>query len=247
MSNYLSNTFNQAFIGISKNVTKLNNNFYGSYDEFKAICNEINLKNIPVVLYMHGSSGLGTGERYRKWIVENTNFIFFAPNSFALKNRPVYRSPDKIKKYNKVHKLRHKELEYNLKKIKKINFTDNNNIFLMGNSEGAVTSSMYNKYVFKGRIITAFSCENCYFINDYKIGAKKYEPILNIIGNEDEYFSNKSNFNINYNVDGNSLKTLENHKNAKIVILPKAKHDLTSNIYTKYEILNFLKIWYNNS
>jgi len=113
----------------------------------------------------------------------------------------------------------------------------------MGNSEGGLASAIFKSKKFRGRIVTAFSCESTYFYKNFQLGSKKSEPFLNIIGTHDEYFSKNSKFNKDYKVTGNGIEKLKNYKNAKVVILPKAKHDLTLNIYVKDEILNFLRLW----
>lgn len=93
-----SDTFKYAFVGIPKEVAGINNDFYGTYDEFLEQYPNVEFKKkIPIVLYMHGSSGLYTGDRYRRYIVEQVGALFFAPNSHKLRNRPTYSSPVKEK------------------------------------------------------------------------------------------------------------------------------------------------------
>lgn len=110
----------------------------------------------------------------------------------------------------------------------------------MGSSEGAHAVSKYKGNEFKGRIIAAYSCEKNYYSNDFKIGAKKKDPILNIIGTQDEYFSSYSKYE-NKEVTGNCASALLKYKNAKVVILPKTKHNVIENQYTIPEVINFLK------
>jgi len=236
--------FKYAYIGIPKGVGGLKKPYFGTLNNFlKAHPNFKSKKSIPTLFYMHGSAGFSKGETYRKWIVNEANFIFFAPNSFKIKKRPTYKTPSSIKKYEKVHRLRQAEIIYNLKKIKKLEFIDFDKLFLMGNSEGGLACAAYKGNEFKARIVTAFSCENSYYSKDFKIGSKKYEPFLNIIGTHDEYFANDSIPNKKYEVQGHCTQALKNFPKAKVVLLPKTKHDITKNIYVKDEILNFLKLW----
>jgi hypothetical protein len=113
----------------------------------------------------------------------------------------------------------------------------------MGNSEGALAAAAYTGKEFKGRVVVAYSCENGYYSKNFKIGAKKNEPFLNIIGTQDEYFSKNSQPNKNYEVQGHCTKALKKFPYAKVVILPQTRHDITKNIYVKNEITNFLKFW----
>lgn len=242
----IDDTYKYAYIGIPKSLGNIKKNFFGTLDEFKRKYPNFRAKKkLPLVLFMHGSAGLSKGEIYKRYIVSEAKCIFFAPNSFKIKKRPTYLSPMPLKKYEKVHKLRQVELDYNLKKVLKLDFIDKKNIFLMGHSEGGVAASIYKSKSVKARIITAFSCEHSYFYENIKLGSRDDEPFLNIIGTDDEYFARDSILNRDYNVDGHGVLTLQNNINAKIVVLGKTRHDITQNIYVKDEIINFLKLWKN--
>ncbi|MEA2019726.1 MAG: dienelactone hydrolase family protein [Campylobacterota bacterium] len=242
--NNFKGTYKDAYVGFPKGFGGIKKPYYGTFSEFKKKHPNIKVeKTYATVLYMHGSSGLYRGEVYRKYIVEDLGYIFFAPDSYKIKNRPTYESPAKHSLYEKVHKIRIAEIAYNHKKLKKLDFIDNKNIFLMGNSEGGLAVAIYKEGNFRARIVTAFSCESSYFYKNFKLGCKKSEPFLNIIGTHDEFFSQDSYLTKKYKVNGNGIEKLKNYKNAKVVVLPKAKHDLTQNIYVKDEIVNFLKLW----
>ncbi len=237
-------SFKYAYIGVPKGYGGLKQPFYGTYDEFKKIYPNFKVKKkIPTVLYMHGSSGLYKGDTYRKYIVEDVKAIFFAPNSFKIKNRPTYESPTKLSKYLKVHRVRQAEISQSLKQLKKLDFIDSDNLFLMGNSEGGLAAAIFKSKTFKGRIITAFSCESSYFYENFKLGSSKDEPFLNIIGTHDQFFSKNSKLNEIYKMQDHGIDTLKKYTNAKIVILSKTRHDITLNAYVKDEIINFIKLW----
>ncbi|QKJ24267.1 hypothetical protein [Poseidonibacter lekithochrous] len=239
-----SKTYKSAFIGIPKGFGGLEEDYFGTLKKFKKLYPNFKAKNkIPTVLFMHGSAGLNKGVKYREWIVKEAKFIFFAPNSFIVKNRPTYETPTKLANYEKVHKFRQAEIHYNLEKLQKISFIDINNIFLMGNSEGGLAAASFKGREFKGRIITAYSCENSYYSKNFEIGANKDEPFLNIIGTHDQYFANEAKATEDHEVQGHCTKALMKHKNAKVIILPQTKHDITTNIYVKDDIINFLKFW----
>jgi hypothetical protein len=239
-----SHSYKYAYIGIPKGFGGLKKPFYGTLKEFKKRYPNFTAKEqIPTVFFMHGSAGLRKGQTYRKWIVEEARFIFFAPNSFKIDCRPTYETPTKLRKYEKVHDFRKAEIYYNLERLKQVSFIDLNNLFLMGNSEGGLAAAAFKGRAFKGRIITAYSCENGYYSSDFKLGAKKSEPFLNIIGTHDEYFSNDSTVNKKYDVQGHCTKALISHKNAKVILLPQTKHDITQNIYVKDDIIHFLRFW----
>jgi hypothetical protein len=233
--------FKYAFVGIPKEFLGSKKSFYGTYKEFlEKYPNFKPKQKIPLVLYMHGSKGLGNGDFFRKLITKKIKAIFFAPKSFAIQNRPIYNSPAKQSEYKKVHQLRQGEIKYCLKKFKKIKFIDKKNLFLMGSSEGALATAIFKSNRFKSRIILSFSCENTYFYPKFKSKISKDEPVLNIMGSCDEFFGYHSKLNKNHNIKGHSIDTFRNHKNAKIVILSNTKHNITSNTYVENEIVSFL-------
>jgi hypothetical protein len=241
-------TYKYAYIGLPKGFNGLSKSYFGTLNSFLNQHPNFKTKEkLPILFYMHGSAGFSKGESYRKWIVNEANFIFFAPNSFKIKNRPTYKTPTSIKKYEKVHKLRQAEIVYNLKKLKSLEFIDFKNLFLMGNSEGGLAAAFYKGKEFKARIVTAYSCENGYYSKDFKIGARRYDPFLNIIGTHDEYFAKDSKPSKDYDVQGHCTQALKKFPNAKVVILPQTKHDITKNIYVKSEITNFLNLWTKKS
>ncbi|MGM0518573.1 MAG: dienelactone hydrolase family protein [Campylobacterota bacterium] len=234
--------FDDAFIGVPKEFINEKEPFYGTLKTFLNKYKNIDLSNTTTVFFMHGSAGLKKGTVYRKWLV-NQGFIFFAPNSFKVQKRPTYETPAKLKKYEKVHTFRQAEIHYCYERLSELNFIDTKKLFLMGNSEGGLAAAAYKGKEFKGRVITAYSCENGYYSKDFKIGASKSEPILNIIGTHDEFFSNESKPTKKYEVQGHCTDALRKYPNAKVIILPQTKHDITTNIYVKNDILNFLNLW----
>ncbi len=242
--NNFKDTYKYAYIGIPKGFGGLKEPYYGTLNKFKKKYPNFKVdKKIPTLIFIHGSKGLTKGKIYRKWVVEEAGFIFFAPNSFKIENRPTYNTPAKMSAYEEVHKLRQAEIHYNLGKLKNVSFIDEEHLFLMGNSEGGLAAAAYKGREFKARIITAYSCENGYYSKDFKLGAKKNEPFLNIIGTHDEYFGKNSKPNENHEIKGHCTKALMKYKNAKVIILPQTKHDITTNIYVKEDIIHFLKFW----
>jgi len=237
--------YTKAYIGIPKGYGGLNEPFIGFMDEFvESYPNFAPTIKIPTVLYMHGSGDFVRGDTYRDWIVKDLGFAFICPHSHIIPNRPRYISPAPKNEYKKVHRLRQAEIKYTSKKMRKLPWVDTQKMFLMGNSEGALATGIYQGNEFRARIILAWSCEDGYYSDDTEIGGHTDEPILSIIGTEDEYFGVDSKFaHPKHKIQGHCIEALLEHANSKVVVLPKTKHNLTDNPYTKYEIINFLKFW----
>ena len=68
-------------------------------------------ERVPVVVFMHGSSGLGLkaiGE-WNQWLAEQ-GIASVAPDSFALPDRLTYKSPISPDVYERIHALRLSEV-----------------------------------------------------------------------------------------------------------------------------------------
>jgi len=96
--------YNSAYIGIPKGVLGIAEPFYGTYQEaLKKIPNLKNYtKKLPAVIYMQGYRTFRLGDKIRKWVTE-AGYLFFAPNSYALKNRPTYNLVAPQKFLEKIH------------------------------------------------------------------------------------------------------------------------------------------------
>lgn len=234
-------SFKKAFIGIPKGVGGLKKPYYGRLDKFLKKYPDFKSMPVPTVLYMHGSSGFLKGKKYRKWIVQKSKMAFIALNSYAVKYRPTYISRDSKDVYEEVHMFRQAELKQSYKKLKELKFIDSKNLFLMGNSEGALAAGICKNEAFKGRILVSWGCEAGYYGRSFKIGAKKSVPILNIIGLDDQYFGVYSQYGDFEK--GHCAKALHHYKNSKVVLLPSITHNALESKYTKREIIDFLNYW----
>lgn len=111
------------------------------WDGFKGI-----LRHKPLVVFMNGSgqftlNGLNKNQLIIDTLMKDNDVNILIPNSYAHKNRPMYRNPDSKENYKRVLDLRQEELEDTLFELKKLGVRD---IVLIGNSEGAVC--VLNRY-----------------------------------------------------------------------------------------------------
>jgi len=108
----------------------------------------------------------------------------------------VVANPEKFRKlYENVFRMRSAEMHWILGRLPmqmKIR-----GVFTMGQSEGAMTVARFDdrryKAMIRGRIISAFSVEYCYFTPSREAGIYGGNPevaTLNLIGDADQYFGN---------------------------------------------------------
>jgi poly(3-hydroxybutyrate) depolymerase len=141
--------------------------FFGHYEDMKDL-EFVAGRKAPVVVYMHGSgqaldrSGdvprLKWDYGYANWITQ-AGYIFVAPDSYAMKDRPSFSSPVPKENYEAVHDIRQAEIAQAAQSLVTQGFADTEEMYLLGVSEGAMAAARYAGKEFKGRLVLSWSCE----------------------------------------------------------------------------------------
>jgi dienelactone hydrolase len=179
----------------------------------------------PVVLFLHGSSGLGLAAigEWQAWLAAQ-GIASIAPDSMGLPGRILYKSPIDKATYEKVHALRQSEVDIVLEALPSLPWADTSRIVLAGTSEGGVPVARHGGR-FAGRMIFSWSCEDNYFVEAHQTHAIA-EPVLNVISSVDPFFSPANAWLGNAAAQGHCGAALKAHKNATIVLVPGAPHTL---------------------
>lgn len=244
----------RAVIGIPGSMLQSGNDYYGHYEDLEGL-ELVQDKKAPVVVYMHGSgqaidrSGdfprLKWDYGYAEWITQ-AGYIFVAPDSYGMKDRPSFSSPVPKEYYEHVHDIRQAEIAQAAKSLVEQSFADLDEMYLLGVSEGAMAAARYHGKEFKGRLVLSWGCEPGYFTDFPKVGARSRDPFLNIMGYRDFYFGKDGPYNTRYaNNTGNCAAHLSmgNYKNARVIIYPESTHGVTYNQHMKGDLLGFLSYW----
>ncbi|MBC7609682.1 MAG: alpha/beta hydrolase [Polaromonas sp.] len=181
---------------------------------------------VPVVVFLHGSSGLGLkaiGE-WQLWLA-SLGVASMAPDSFALPDRLTYTSPVSKDVYEKIHALRASEIPLTLQALRSVAWADTSRMVLAGASEGGPAVARYTGNEFAGRILYSWSCENNYFVQDHR-SAQLAQPVLNVMSSTDVFFSPSNSWLGNAVAKGYCGDALKEHKQASIVLIPGAPHTL---------------------
>ncbi len=80
---------------------------------------------------MQGYRTFRLGDKIRKWVTE-AGYLFFAPNSYALKNRPTYNLVAPQKFLEKIHNYNLAEIDLFIKRLDELSFIDRDRMFLVG-------------------------------------------------------------------------------------------------------------------
>lgn len=181
---------------------------------------------VPVVVFLHGSSGLelkAIGE-WQLWLA-SLGVASFAPDSFALPNRLTYKSPVSKDVYEKIHALRSSEIPLALQALRLAPWADTARLILAGTSEGGPAVARYGGNEFAGRMLYSWSCENNYFVDNHRT-AVITQPVLNVMSSTDVFFSPSNPWLGNSAAKGYCGDALKDNKQATIVLIPGAPHTL---------------------
>ena len=182
---------------------------------------------VPVVLFLHGSSGLGLkaiGE-WQQWLA-TLGVASVAPNSFSLPGRVTYKSPIAVDLYERIHALRGAEIAPMLAALQAQPWADRDRLVLAGASEGGVPVARYPGHEFAARIVYSWSCEPNYFVQESKNAFEKDKPVLNVISQVDPFFSQSNAWLGSKAAKGHCGDALKDNKRASVVLVPDAPHTL---------------------
>lgn len=198
---------------------------------------------VPLVLFMHGSSGLGLKAiaEWQNWLA-TLGIASMSPDSFALRGRLTYTSPVDKDTYEKIHALRASEIDLALQALREMPWADMSRLVLAGTSEGAVPVARYRGDGFIGRIIFSWSCEDNYFVHAHGTAIPQDQPTLNIISSTDPYFSPSNSWlGGSPSALGHCGAALKGNKKASIVLVPGAPHTVLMFDQAKGPVEGFLK------
>ena len=136
----------------------------------------------PVVIFMHGCTGILNEERAWSNFISKIGFIVILPDSLARPGRLSNCNPTTHKStlaFPNADKFRQEEISFALSKINASSWADTENIFLMGFSEGGRASALSTHAGLKGKIISGWTCTHI-FGDWHGIGGSKDVPILAI-------------------------------------------------------------------
>lgn len=182
---------------------------------------------VPVVVFLHGSSGLGLAAigEWQRWLA-TLGIASVAPNSFALPDRITYKSPVDKGIYEKVHALRQSEIGLAVNALRNAPWADTSRMILAGTSEGATSVARYDGKDFLGRVLYSWSCENNYFVAQHGTSLPKDQPVLNVMSSTDNFFSASNPWLGNSQPVGHCGPALRDNKVSAVVLIPGAPHTL---------------------
>ena len=152
----------------------------------------------PTVIYLHGCYGLWSGTYTRIDFLASNGYAVIAPPSMARKKYSKSCEPVQIQGgfYRGVLKIRQADAGYVIEKAKTLPWVDANRVFLVGLSEGGITTATFRSdskgASVRARVVEGWSCQSGW--REYKgVNAPEGEPVLALLGAKDPWFQNPYN------------------------------------------------------
>jgi len=191
-------------------------------------------KSLPVVIYIHGCSGL-TGESF-SWgdYLKELGYIAVLPDSMA--RRSELNCDPRTKKsgaFPKAHAMRLEEIRYAFDQVKKSPWADTKNVYLMGHSEGGVAAARTKLEDFSGIIISGWRCTNTKNPGFDGIFAPLDTPILTLEWNRDDWSTDSTK--------GSCADKFGERKKARQVLFPGNGHNVFEQGKAREAVAQFLK------
>ncbi|MFK7793960.1 MAG: dienelactone hydrolase family protein [Gammaproteobacteria bacterium] len=203
----------------------------------------ITLQSFPTIIYLHGCSGVWSGTYTRLNFLAQSGFVVIAPVSFARSKYPQSCDPASAQggMYRGTLIMRQNDAAYAIANAKQLSWVDENNVFLMGHSQGGVTTATFNSkdenMSVTARIIEGWTCHAGW--PEYKgINAPANEPVLALVAENDPWFQNSW-------TRGNCGAYINKHNGSQSIVLSEgvlsARHALLEDKDLQEAVLEFLR------
>ena len=197
----------------------------------------------PTVIYLHGCSGVWSGTYTRINFLARNGYAVIAPVSFARKKYPRSCNPEKHQGglYRATLYMRQNDAGYAIAKAKALPWVDDDNVFLMGLSQGGITTATFfstgAETSVRARIVEGWTCHAGW--PEYSgISVPNNEPVLTLVGSMDPWFQNRW-------TKGDCTKFIKPSNGSKSVVYSSgylsARHELLESKEVQETVLEFLK------
>ena len=193
-------------------------------------------QRLPVLIYMHGCDGINYNHD-TQWAREiaKQNFIVVMPNSLARPGRlsdcnTRLKGPSNI--FPQAYEYRQQEISYAIEQLRTSPWADQNNIFLMGHSEGGIATAQSTHGAWNAQIISGWTCTSG--VSDFGgIHSPKHIPVLAIAYLDDVWRKGKTN-------EGRCIDHANDHDVTQID-LKGSDHETYSSPVARQAVIQFLK------
>ena len=190
---------------------------------------------IPLVIYMHGCTGIHIGIRLDFQLLFKHGFAVLAPDSFARSKKPMSCDAGRLigGLHRQVLNFRLAEAYHVYRHALTLHWVDRDNIFLMGLSEGGIATARYPYGDLAGRVILGWTCTTGWWEYEGLAGPMD-EPILSVVAVDDPWYTDPG-------LAGDCGDFMHNRKNSESLVIEGLYHDVLSLPNVQKKVLQFLK------
>ena len=197
----------------------------------------------PTVIYMHGCTGIWEGTLHTINFLAKNGYAVIAPASFARKKYPKSCEPSTHKGglYQPTLKMRQNDAGYAIAKAKMLDWVDSENVFLMGLSEGGITTATFSSkdedMSVKARIVEGWTCHAGWH-SYHGLNAPDNEPVLSLVAKDDPWFQSRQ-------LKGDCGRFMNKSNGSKSIVFAdgylRYQHRLLGSKKAKKIVIRFLK------
>lgn len=148
----------------------------------------------PTVVYMHGCDGFWEGTDRRLDMLAAHGLATIAPDGFARPHKPVSCDPRTYRGglHRGVLGMRQEEAAHALARARELPWVDPDNLFLMGLSEGGITTATLREDgpPVNARVIEGWTCHAGW--PEYRgLNASEGQPVLSLVATADPWFRDR--------------------------------------------------------
>ncbi len=195
-------------------------------------------RRLPVLLYLHGCTGLRQGSFAFMRAMAAAGFAVIAPDSMARRFRPWQCDP-KAKRggfHLYVYEFRLAEIAYALERLEGLDWVDRRRLYLMGVSEGGVAAALYRGSEFRARVIAQWTCHGGPLVRGLLAPAD--EPVLAVVRDRDPWYDS----NHTQAQGGDCGVFFGDRPGSRSVVLETgSKHDVLADPAVRRMIISFLQ------
>lgn len=196
----------------------------------------------PTVIYLHGCSGIWPGTYRRIDFLAANGYAVIAPASLARLKYP--QSCDVAGHrgglYRQTLRMRQHDAAHAIEQARKLPWVDGDNLYLMGLSEGAITTATLAPAGaatgVNARVVEGWTCHAGW--HEYHgVNAPPSEPVLSLVAQDDPWFRNDWN-------RGDCGRFLDPGNGSRSVVYEdetlRGRHELLADERVQREVLDFL-------
>lgn len=151
---------------------------------------------LPTVIYLHGCSGIWPGTHARIRFLADNGYLVIAPASLARETYPRSCNPDTHEGglFRGTVVLRRNDAGHAIERARQLPIVDEENIVLMGFSEGALTTVTFearnDRQTVRARVAEGWTCRAGW--PEYNgVNAPDAEPVLTLVGERDPWYQDQ--------------------------------------------------------